>query len=440
MLASAFVHGMRAWQMSTQPPRIVTVGRSSGLDAAKPGSVIGDKYRVETELGRGGFGVVVKARHLAIDQIVAIKILTAGEDSEWHDDAARFKREAQATAALRSEHVVRILDVDFLPDRSPYMVMEYLEGETLHYAIHTRGPLSIEESCDHMVQVLAALAEAHGAGIVHRDLKPANVLVTKGAGGTMVAKVLDFGVSKIAAHSGIGTASGVAQPLTKTGAVIGTVAYMAPEQMVDAKRVDARADLWSVGIMLYELLTKQTPFGPATDPTIVTSMLTKPPVPLSSLRPDVPPKLEKVVLRCLAKLPEKRQATAAAVAAALAPFTSPRARGALDSLSRAAKPTGAAAPLERGAPKAMGSERRMRSDADAKGAPGPKKATFIAAGGVLATFGLLAGAAWIVFGEPANVPSRVARPSTSASASTSATPRDTDAGTAASAAASAKSP
>ena len=229
----------------------------------------------------------------------------------WKEDAARFKREAQATAALRSEHVVRILDVDFLPSGSPYMVMEYLEGETLHVTIHTRGPLSVDEAVDHVVQVLAALGEAHAAGIVHRDLKPANVFITHGAGGTMVAKVLDFGVSKIAAHSGIGGGSaarrrlGASQPITKTGAVIGTVAYMAPEQMLDAKRVDARADLWSVGIMLFELLTKKTPFGAASIPNIVTPMLTKPPTSLSALRPDLPPKLEKVVMRCLEKLPRE---------------------------------------------------------------------------------------------------------------------------------------
>ena len=339
---------------------LVSVGRSQ--DVVKVGSVIGDKYRVEQELGRGGFGVVVRARHLAIDQVVAIKVLTAGEDSEWKEDAARFKREGQATAALRGEHVVRILDVDVLPNGSPYMVMEYLEGETLHVALHTRGPLSIGETVDHMVQVLAALAEAHAAGIVHRDLKPANVVITRGAGGTMVAKVLDFGVSKIAAHSGIGSGvSGASAPITKTGAVIGTVAYMAPEQMMDAKRVDARADLWPVGIMLFELLTKRTPFGAPSDAHIVTTMLTRPPMSLAALRPDVPPRLEKVVMRCLEKLPQKRYATAAAVGAALGPFTTPRARAALDSLRRAGRPSGAAAPLEKGAPAVLaagGSEAR----------------------------------------------------------------------------------
>jgi serine/threonine-protein kinase len=327
---------------------LVRVGRAPDA-GVKVGSVIADKYRVEQELGRGGFGVVMRARHLAIDQLVAIKVLTAADTDdarEWQEDAARFKREGQATAALRSEHVVRILDVDVLPNGSPYMVMEYLEGETLHVTLHTRGPLSIGETADHMVQVLAALAEAHAAGIVHRDLKPANVIVTQGAGGTMVAKVLDFGVSKIAAHSVIGAG---AAPITRTGAVIGTVAYMAPEQMLDAKRVDARADLWSVGIILFELLTKKTPFGKIDDPHIVTTMLTKPPMSLSALRPDVPPALEKVVLRCLEKAPQKRYATAAALASAL------------EALRRAGRPSGAAAPLEKGAPAVLSA-----GDADAR--------------------------------------------------------------------------
>jgi serine/threonine-protein kinase len=342
--------------MGLAPGPIVVVGRS--LEALKPGRMIADKYRIERELGRGGFGVVVQARHLAIDQLVAIKVLTPSDEGAWQEDAVRFKREAQATAALRSEHVVRILDVDSLADGSPYTVMEYLEGETLHHTIHTRGPLTAAEAVDHVIEVLAALGEAHGAGIVHRDLKPANVFITRGAGGTMVAKVLDFGVSKIGAYSALGNASAGPQPITKTGALIGTVAYMAPEQIVDAKRVDARADIFSLGIILYELLTKQTPFGPPTSPTIVTTMLTKPPMPLATLRPDLPPKLVRVVMRCLEKTPESRPQTAAETAAALAPFASLRARAALDSLTRAPRPTGAAAPPERGGPKPLGAPGR----------------------------------------------------------------------------------
>ena len=372
----------------------VIVGRPQHAVAA--GTIIGGKYRVERELGRGGFGIVVSAVHLTLDQRVAIKVLTAGEgaSADWQDDAARFRREGHATAALRSEHVVRILDVDVLESGHPYMVMEYLEGETLHVLLHTRT-IAVAEAVDHTVQVLAALAEAHAAGIVHRDLKPANVFVTKGAGGTPVVKVLDFGVSKVGAHSGIGP--GGAQPITKTGAVIGTVAYMAPEQMIDAKRVDARADLWSVAILLYELLTKQTPFGPQNSPTLVTSMLTKPPTPLSSLRPDVPPKLDAILMRCLEKLPEKRYPTARAVAAALAPFATPRAQAALESAARAGRPSGAAAPAEKGLPSIPDS---ARAESLRRARRVNRIAIGFAIGGLMSTIALLGLVAGILIARP----------------------------------------
>jgi serine/threonine-protein kinase len=311
--------------------------------------MIGDKYRVERELGRGGFGVVVRARHLTLDQVVAIKVLTAsdGTEAEQREDAARFRREARATVALRSEHVVRILDVDVTESGSPYIVMEYLEGETLHHVLHTRSPLPIEDAVDHVIEVLSALAEAHAAGIVHRDLKPANVILTRGPSGAPLVKVLDFGVSKIAPHHGIGLATS-SEALTRTGALIGTVAYMAPEQMADAKRVDARADLWSVGVILHELLTKQTPFGPQNAANLVTAVLSKAPAPLSVARPDTPKALEAIVLKCLEKSPDRRYATAAALGAALAPLASPRSRAALDALRRTGGPTGAAAPAAKG--------------------------------------------------------------------------------------------
>ncbi|MBX3188353.1 MAG: protein kinase [Labilithrix sp.] len=307
--------------------------------ALKPGSVIADKYRVEKELGRGGFGLVVRAVHLTLGQTVAIKVLTPNEagDAAWHEDAARFRREAQATAALRGEHIVRILDVDALDDGSPYLVMEHLEGETLHRRIHRGGPLAIAEAVDDALQILAALAEAHAAGIVHRDLKPANVFLARGHGGAPVVKVLDFGVSKT--NAGLGSM----QVVTKTGAIVGTVAYMAPEQLLDAKRVDARADLWAVGMILYESLAARLPFGQGNAPTLVSAMLTKTPAALSVARPDLPPRLDAIVMKALAREPETRWASAAAMGEALAPFASPRARSALDALRRAAPPSGAAA-------------------------------------------------------------------------------------------------
>jgi serine/threonine-protein kinase len=302
--------------------------------------VIADKYRVEKELGRGGFGVVIRAIHLQLDEKVAIKILTdAGSgDADWQEDSMRFRREAQATAALKSEHVVRIHDVDVLPEGLPYIVMEYLDGETLHHVLHTRGPLAHEEAVDIVLQVLAGLAEAHAAGIVHRDLKPANVFLTKGKDGKVVAKVLDFGASKTQSH---GDDGGI---ITKTGALIGTAAYMAPEQMLDAKRVDARADIWSAGMILYELVSKKVPFGDPNDPSTAAAVIMKPPMPLSVARWGLPPKLDAAIMKCLQKDPDKRFSSAGELAAALGSFGSARSRAAVAYAKKMGPPTGAAAP------------------------------------------------------------------------------------------------
>jgi serine/threonine-protein kinase len=286
--------------------------------------VIADKYRIERVIGRGGFGIVLRAMHLQLGQPVAIKLLTegGGTPADQEEDAARFRREAKATAALKSDYVVRILDVDVLQG-APYIVMEYLEGETLHDVVHGRGSLSIADAADVAIQTLAALGEAHAVGIVHRDLKPANVFLTRGPQGPLV-KVLDFGVSKL----------GASTHLTKTGAVLGTVAYISPEQLMDAKRVDGRADLWSLGLVIFEALTKTSPFGQLKATQVVAAILDKEPTPLSQLRPDAPPALVAAIMRSLAKNPDARFQTAAEMAQALAPVATPRSHAALAALAR----------------------------------------------------------------------------------------------------------
>ena len=310
----------------------------SAASSIKPGSVIAEKYRVEKELGRGGFGVVVRAVHLTLDEPVAIKILTEGDagPEAFAEDAERFRREAQATAALKGEHIVRILDVDVLPTGFPYIVMEYLDGDTLHFVLHTKQ-LSVGEAVDVTIQMLSALGEAHAAGIVHRDLKPANVFLAKTRSGTPIAKVLDFGVSKQNMNPD-------AKTLTRTGAVIGTAAYMAPEQMLDAKRVDGRVDLWSAAVILYELLSRKNPFDDPNDATALTSSLSRAPTPLSFYRPSTPPPLDAFLVRCFERDPNRRFQNATEMAFALAELSTPRAARALDALRSTKAPRGAAAP------------------------------------------------------------------------------------------------
>ncbi|MEZ4258312.1 MAG: serine/threonine-protein kinase [Polyangiaceae bacterium] len=302
------------------------------------GTVIAGKYRVERELGHGAYGVVLMATHLMLKQRVAIKLLTETEGvspKERAEDAERFRREAWATATLKNEHVVRVIDVDSTELGELYIVMEYLPGQTIHEIIHTRAPLPIEEAVDYAIQILAALAEAHSVGIVHRDLKPSNVLVTPGPQGHPLVKVLDFGVSKI--YEGAGGGEG----LTQTGAQLGTATYMAPEQMSDSKRVDARIDVWAVGLLLYELLTKSGPFGSPLSPSTIPFILTKAPTPMGHYR-AVPPELEATIMHSLEKSLDRRLPSAVDFARALAPFASPLVARDLDAMAGLRAPSGPA--------------------------------------------------------------------------------------------------
>ncbi|MBI2393346.1 MAG: protein kinase [Deltaproteobacteria bacterium] len=278
------------------------------------GAVLGGKYRVERVLGRGGMGVVFEATHVHLGQRVAIKLLTA-EAASFPGAAARFLREARAATRLRSDRVVRVLDVDTLEGGTPYMVMELLDGVDLHALVRARGPLPLAEVVEYVLQACEPLAEAHALGIIHRDLKPANLFLTRAPDGRALVKLLDFGIAK----------APDAQPwtegsLTATRATLGSPVYMSPEHLRDSAHVDTRADIWSMGVILYELATARHPFEAGSPAALGARIASDAPTSPRAHRPDLPEAFEHVVLRCLEKSPDGRFASVDELIAALRPF------------------------------------------------------------------------------------------------------------------------
>jgi eukaryotic-like serine/threonine-protein kinase len=292
--------------------------------AVQPGSILLGKYRVDRVIGVGGMGAVVGARHLQLDERVAIKFLLP-EMLQHEEVVQRFLREGRAAIKIRSEHCVRVLDVGKLENSAPYMVMEFLEGQDLG-AFRSRQ-LPIHDVVDWVLQASEALAEAHAIGIVHRDLKPANLFLTRRADGTACVKVLDFGISKQAA-------SAADVGVTKTQAVLGSPQYMSPEQMRSTRDVDARADIWALGTVVYELIAGAPPFDGETVTALFAAILQDDPKPLSAWRADVSPALEAAVRGSLEKNRDRRYASIAHFAAALAPFGSPTARASAERIGR----------------------------------------------------------------------------------------------------------
>jgi serine/threonine protein kinase len=257
--------------------------------------VLADKYRIERELGRGGMGIVLSAMHIQLEERVAIKFLLPDLS---HDPAlvARFLREGRAAIKIRSEHVVRVRDVATLPGGTPYLVMEYLQGKNFEELLEAQGRLPTELAVDHLLQATEALAEAHALGMVHRDLKPANLFLAHRADGSPCVKVLDFGITKVTESAGA-----VNFDTTKTSIVMGSPRYMSPEQMRSSRTIDARADIWALGVILHELVTGAAPFDGTTMPDLLAAILQDPPPPLRLHRPDAPQELEAIVAKCLEK-------------------------------------------------------------------------------------------------------------------------------------------
>jgi serine/threonine-protein kinase len=282
------------------------------------GDVVADKYRIESVLGRGGMGVVLAAHHVQLQKKVALKFLLPSYTKN-PEAAERFLREAQNATAIQSEHVVRVMDVGASAE-APYMVMEYLDGKDLGALLAERGSLPMAESVDYVLQAMEALAEAHALGMVHRDLKPSNLFLTVRADGSPLVKVLDFGISRLGSSS----------DLTQANGIMGSPLYMAPEHLKSARHADARSDIWSLGVILYALIAGRAPFARTEITEIVTAVITEPPPPIRTLRPDVPAELERVILRCLAKEPDGRFPSLAPMARALRPFGSPRAEISLE--------------------------------------------------------------------------------------------------------------
>ncbi len=318
------------------------------LDTPRSGDILAGKYRVERVIGEGGMGVVLAATHLRLGQRVAIKLMR--KDAINEEAVERFLREARALVRLRSEHVTRVIDVGEAENGVPFMVMEYLEGSDLSHLVHQRGALAVKDAVEYLLQACEAIAEAHAAGIIHRDLKPANLFLTRAPDGSDSIKVLDFGISK----SNEPEDGPQSKNLTATTTVFGSPAYMSPEQMRSARYADVRSDIWSLGVILYELLAGVIPFDGATYPDLVIAVNMHQPAALSTYRREVPAGLEAATFRCFEKKPEKRFASVAELAEAIATFGHPDAEA---KARRIGRTMSSALPLEP-APKEASSRQR----------------------------------------------------------------------------------
>lgn len=280
-----------------------------------PGRIIADRYRVLRVLGRGGMGVVSEAEALATGQHVAIKFLREDVGSDVQP-GARFLREAKLATRLTSPHVCKVTEIGEW-ELGPYLVMDLLEGRSLSAILEDKVAISWQQVVRIAHEACHALGEAHRRGIVHRDVKPGNVFIAKHSDGGTLTKMLDFGVAKI--PGSVVTSHGD-RSLTDTSTLLGTPSYVSPEQLMNSKLVDARADIWAVGVLLYEMLGGRLPFSSPLVPKLLVMIARDEPPSLSTLAPGIPPELVLIVHRCLRKHPDARFDDAMALRQALDPW------------------------------------------------------------------------------------------------------------------------
>lgn len=266
------------------------------------GKLLGEKYRIEQQIGQGGFGVVYRATHLGLGKLRAVKVLR--QISE--DRRKRLDLEARALAELDHPYIVAVVDVGMTDDANPYLVMEYVEGPSLGEIITAEGKLSLRRTLAIMKCVCSAVHYAHERGIIHRDLKPSNIIVQRFSGEGEMAKVLDFGLAKFLQQYASERVSG---PTTESGLILGTVEYLSPEQC-SGQPIDARSDVYALGVIAYQMLTGALPFKGDTPLAILTQHISASPPRLRDVCPELPASVEQVVRRAMAKDPAQRQQTA----------------------------------------------------------------------------------------------------------------------------------
>ncbi|HEX2875577.1 MAG TPA: protein kinase [Polyangiaceae bacterium] len=304
-------------------------------DIVREGEVLAGKYRVERIPGRNGLGVLVQVRHMELGQEVTLKFLVP-QACAYPEFVQRFVREARAAVRIQGEHVARVTDVGRLESGAPYMVREFLRGPDLAEVLKVRGPLPIAEAVDYIIQTCEGVAEGHALGVVHRNLRPTSLIVGRRSDGTALVKVFDFAASE-SLHVNPFTERAVS--LVGTSAIMASLPYLSPEQIRDPHDVDFRADVYSLGAVLYELLTGSAVYAADAAPALLAQVAADAAPAVRNLRPDCPGELDHIVLRCLAKNRGIRYASVADLAVALEPFASTETASSIERIVRLGKRT-----------------------------------------------------------------------------------------------------